>query len=185
MFTFPFISTFYLNCHIFILNFVSKWLIFKTVFFFNTYIKILLNYDFFHFQDPFTLLIFARLFSDLNIFKTVSVCLFHPVSFKEKQTSVANFTNISWIVFAPVDLQCFFDIWQKVYCIKVECNFPFWELVELCEIMLVKYLSQMFSTRCQFHQCSTYSFCTRGSRKRKKYSLVISVFLRFRDLKLL
>jgi len=36
--------------------------------------------------------------------------------------------------------------------------------------------------RCQFHQHSTYSFCARRSQKHKKYSQVISVFLRFWDL---
>jgi len=40
-----------------------------------------------------------------------------------------------------------------------------------------------WKTRCQFHQRSTYSFCTRRSQKCKKYSYVISVFLRFWDLR--
>jgi len=38
------------------------------------------------------------------------------------------------------------------------------------------------ASRCQFHQCSTYSFYARRFRKRKKYSYVISIFLRFLDL---
>jgi len=34
----------------------------------------------------------------------------------------------------------------------------------------------------RFHQCSSYSFYARRSRKRKKYSKVISIFLPFWDL---
>ncbi len=40
----------------------------------------------------------------------------------------------------------------------------------ICTCESCEYNVSEIDTRCQFHQCSTYSFCSRRSQKRKKYS---------------